>query len=86
MHGSATVVDKVTKAKIPMVTGGRNYEGYLDTTELLINGMWQSGTIQCPKNGNHVLISLELFVQSISFVLFLLTLGQAQLLCSEKNH
>ena len=23
-HGSATVVDKVTKAKIPMVTGGYN--------------------------------------------------------------
>jgi hypothetical protein len=47
-HGSATVVDKVTKAKIPMVTGGYN-NGYLDSTELLINGIWQSGTIQCPK-------------------------------------
>jgi len=43
-HGSATIVDKVTKAKIPMVTGGIG-NGYsrLDTTELLINGMWQSG-------------------------------------------
>jgi len=41
-HGSATIVDKVTKAKIPMVTGGyANSE--LDSTELLINGMWQSG-------------------------------------------
>merc|ERR1719362_772802 len=39
-HGSATIVDKVTKAKIPMVTGG--YNGG-DSTELLINGMWQSG-------------------------------------------
>ena len=48
LHGSATIVDKVTKAKISMVTGGYN-GGYLDTTELLINGMWQSGTIQCPK-------------------------------------
>ena len=41
-------VDKVTKAKIPMVTGGYN-GGTLDSTELLINGIWQSGTIQCPK-------------------------------------
>ena len=47
-HGSATIVDKVTKAKIPMVTGGYN-GGTLDSTELLINGIWQSGTIQCPK-------------------------------------
>ena len=39
-HGSATVVDKVTKAKIPMVTGGYN-GGTLDSTELLINGQWQ---------------------------------------------
>ena len=47
-HGSATCVDKVTKAKIPIVTGG--YDGaYLDSTELLINGEWQSGTIQCKK-------------------------------------
>ena len=44
-HGSATVVDKVTKAKIPIVTGGWN-GGRLDSTELLINGQWQSkGTI-----------------------------------------
>jgi hypothetical protein len=43
-HGSATVVDKVTKAKIPMVSGGRGDGGvYLDSTELLINGQWQSG-------------------------------------------
>ena len=35
-HCSATIVDKVTKAKIPMVTGGWN--GLLDSTELLING------------------------------------------------
>ena len=49
-HGSAsTIVDKVTKAKIPMVTGGYGNAGRLDSTELLINGMWQSGTIQCPK-------------------------------------
>jgi hypothetical protein len=42
-HGSATVVDKVTKAKIPIVTGGYK-SGVLDSTELLINGQWQSGT------------------------------------------
>ena len=34
-------VDKVTKAKIPIVTGGN---GASDSTELLINGQWQSGT------------------------------------------
>ena len=47
-HGSATIVDKVTKAKIPIVAGGWN-DGRLDSTELLIQGQWQSGTIQCPK-------------------------------------
>ena len=50
-HGSATCVDKVTKARIPIVAGG--YDVYLsttllstyglDSTELLINGQWQSG-------------------------------------------
>ena len=46
-HGSATCVDKVTKAKIPIVTGGKvNDIGvYLDSTELLINEQWQAGTI-----------------------------------------
>jgi hypothetical protein len=37
-HGSAFYVDKVTKAKIPIVTG--------DSTELLIDGQWQPGTLQ----------------------------------------
>jgi hypothetical protein len=64
-HGSATVVDKVTKAKIPMVTGGYNYDNdgngaYMDSTELLINGIWQSGTIQCPKIATTVLFFLSL--------------------------
>ena len=47
-HGSATCVDKVTKEKIPMVVGGHsNVNGiYLRSTELLINGMWQSGNNQ----------------------------------------
>ena len=48
-HGSASIVDKVTKAKIPVIAGGYNGFVWLDSTELLINGMWQSGTIQCPK-------------------------------------
>ena len=43
-HGSATIVDKVTTAKIPMVSGGYgNSFVLLDSTELLINGQWQSG-------------------------------------------
>ena len=45
-HGSATIVDKVTKAKIPTVTGGYGKAGILDSTEMLIDGQWQSGTIQ----------------------------------------
>ena len=45
-HGSALNVDKVTKAKIVVVTGGYNGNG-MDSTELLINGQWQTGTIQC---------------------------------------
>ena len=43
-HASATIVDKVTKVKIPVVTGGSN-KGYLDSTELLIDGQWQTGKI-----------------------------------------
>ena len=48
-HGSATNVDKVTKAKIAVVTGGWNGSVALDSTEMLINGQWQTGTIQCRK-------------------------------------
>ena len=44
LHGSTTIVDKVTQAKVPMVTGGYGNSGRLDSTELLINGHWQSGT------------------------------------------
>ena len=44
-HGSATNVDKVTNAKTLIVTGGLG-NGYnaLDSTELLVNGQWQTGT------------------------------------------
>ena len=50
-HGSATNVDRVTKEKIPIVTGGINIQlgGILSSTELLKNGKWQKGTIQCMK-------------------------------------
>ena len=52
-HGSATIVDKETTTKIPIVTGGRGLINSdhvrLDSTEMLINGNWQSGTIQCQK-------------------------------------
>ena len=47
-HGSATIVDKETNTKIPIVTGGRASPigVRLDSTEMLINGYWQPGTIQ----------------------------------------
>ena len=54
-HGSAIYVDKLTNEKIPMVTGGLGSGGRLDSTELLINGHWQSGTIQCPKKATPLL-------------------------------
>ena len=54
-HGSTNILDKVTNEKIPMVTGGLGSGGRLDSTELLINGHWQSGTIQCPKKATPVL-------------------------------
>ena len=44
-HGSATIVDKETKANIPVVTGGfKSFGGSkLVSTELLINGEWKIG-------------------------------------------
>ena len=45
-HGSALNVDKVTKSKIAVIAGGFLGVGnYLDSTEMLINGQWQTGTI-----------------------------------------
>ena len=69
-HSSATIVDKVTTAKIPIVYGGNNGNagGTLDSTELLINGIWQSGT-KC-KKGNIFLFALVLFVQHERALLF----------------
>ena len=65
-HSSATNVDKVTKAKIPVVSGGaiRGFNvtiDYVDSTELLINGQWQPGTNQCKKKQS-VLFSLVLSI------------------------
>ena len=49
-HGSALNVDKVTKSKIVVITGGyKSGSVRLDSTEMLINGQWQTGTIQCRK-------------------------------------
>mgnify|MGYP001446076627 CR=1 FL=1 len=48
-HGSAINVDKVTKSKIAVITGGMKStspDHYLDSTEMLINGQWQTGTMQ----------------------------------------
>ena len=43
-------MDKVTKAKIPMVTGGTGNGGRLDSTELLMQWAFgNAGTIQWPK-------------------------------------
>ena len=49
-HGSAMIVDKITNAKIAVVTGGYHYPNYFDSTEMLINGQWQTGTFQCRKH------------------------------------
>ena len=44
IHGSATIIDKMTKEKIPVVTGGYLAGIYMDSTELLIKEQWQTGT------------------------------------------
>ena len=49
LHASATIVDKVTKDKIPVVTGGADIVDIVNSTELLIDGQWQTGKIQCRK-------------------------------------
>ena len=48
LHGSATIMDTITNALLPIVAGG--YDGSrMDTTEILIDNQWQPGKIQCPK-------------------------------------
>ena len=67
-HGSAINVDKVTKAKIVVITGGRN--PYLDSTEMLINGQWQTGTIQCRKQKYFDLLYIVLYLSNMRELLF----------------
>ena len=51
-HASATIIDKITKTNIPVVSGGITMAGnsgnsyvILDSTELLIHGEWQAGKL-----------------------------------------
>ena len=51
-HASATIIDKITKANIPVISGGITMAGnsgnsyvILDSTELLIHGEWQAGKL-----------------------------------------
>ena len=51
-HASATIIDKITKANVPVVSGGVTKAGdssnsrvILDSTELLIYGEWQAGKL-----------------------------------------
>jgi hypothetical protein len=67
-HGSAINVDKVTKAKIVVVTGGFKSKN-LDSTEMLINGQWQTGTIQCRKQ-KYFLFPLVLYFSDMKALLF----------------
>lgn len=56
-HGSATIVDKKTKATIPVVTGGYTHVGFkIDSTEMLIGGLWQSGIMHHHKLGRPSLL------------------------------
>ena len=46
-HASGTIIDKVTKEKFVVVTGGE-IDGYSeDSTEILVNQHWQEGTNIC---------------------------------------
>ena len=61
-HGSAIIVDKVTKAKIVVVAGGLNGANvFMDSTEMLINGQWETGTIQYRKKKVFICFS-DIFV------------------------
>jgi len=40
-HASGTVIDQETNEVIPMVTGGYNSGGTLDSTEILLDGQWK---------------------------------------------
>ena len=75
-HGSATNIDKVTKAKIAVVTGGYGHDGILDSTEMLINGQWQTGTIPCRKQKRLISSSaIYVYHESIAFSFLLILLS-----------
>ena len=61
-HNSASNVDKVTKAKIAVVTGGWNGSVALDSTEMLINGQWQTGTLFHAESKNVLICSNSIFI------------------------
>ena len=46
-HASATIIDKITKVPIPVVVGGWGTTGFLNSTELLIEGQWTQGKEKC---------------------------------------
>jgi len=62
VHASGTVIDQDTNEVIPMVTGGYN-SGYLDSTEILLDGQWKQGQklpkklqgLQTVQSGNDVI-------------------------------
>ena len=59
-HGSASCVDKVTEAKIFIVAGGHDGAGHISSTEMLINGIWQLGTIYCKKSNPFLIYSFDI--------------------------
>ena len=69
-HGSATIVDKVTKAKIAVVTGGSNDRTPM--TELLIDGQCTTGTIQCIEQKRLDFLYSALFVKRERITFYLL--------------
>ena len=62
-HGSAINVDRVTKERIVVVTGGwkKHNRIKIDLTEMLINGQWQPGTLQCRKHWSKHCIHFSLY-------------------------
>ena len=62
-HGSAINVDRVTKERIVVVTGGwkKHNRIKINLTEMLINGQWQPGIIQFRKHWSKHCINSSLF-------------------------
>ena len=85
-HGSATIIDKVTQAKIPFVTGGkRGAPPFSTSTELLINGQWQSkGTIYLRK-WNALLICSSGFFLNIGALGFSSYIRNSNFLSRQSN-